>query len=285
MSSSLSMDVFNSGYKPIPGGPGWDDSTAATWPASTSTLISGEHDAVLVDALLTTEEGQRLAEWLHHTGKRLSAIFVTHGHGDHFFGAGPLLDAFPDAPLLASDQRVVDEARADATPEHLAFWNSWFAGQFSQSPAVPALTNSPEFDLEGHAILLRTIGRADAGVLNTIVHVPELQAICSGDIAYNNIHMWLRNSTPESRKTWLTSLDAVGALQPTTIITGHRDPDAPDDDATRVLDQSRRYIEDFDQAVASARTPAEVNDVMLTKYPDCGNRYTLFLAAASQFPS
>jgi hypothetical protein len=28
---------------------------------------------------------------------------------------------------------------------------------------------------------------------------------------------------------------------------GHKDPDAPDDDATRVLDPSRRYIEAFSQ--------------------------------------
>jgi hypothetical protein len=34
------------------------------------------------------------------------------------------------------------------------------------------------------------------------------------------------------------------------MIMGHKDPDAPDDNATRVLDQPRRYIEDFDQAVA-----------------------------------
>ena len=63
MASSLSIDVFNSGYKPIPGGPCWDDSTPATWPASTSTLISGDRDAVLVDALLTTGQGERLAVW------------------------------------------------------------------------------------------------------------------------------------------------------------------------------------------------------------------------------
>jgi hypothetical protein len=48
---------------------------------------------------------------------------------------------------------------------------------------------------------------------------------------------------------------------------GHKDPGAPDDDATRVLDQSRRYIEDFDQAVAKSSTPREVIDVMLAKYP------------------
>jgi len=82
---------------------------------------------------------------------------------------------------MASDQQVVDEARGQTTAEVMAIWNSWFAGQFSQSPAVPALTNSQEFDIEGHPLLFRTIGGAD-GALATIVHVPDLRAICSGDI-------------------------------------------------------------------------------------------------------
>jgi hypothetical protein len=63
MDSLLSIDVFNSGYKPVPGGPGWDDRVPATWPASTSTLISGDRDAVLTDTLLTTGQGERLAVW------------------------------------------------------------------------------------------------------------------------------------------------------------------------------------------------------------------------------
>jgi glyoxylase-like metal-dependent hydrolase (beta-lactamase superfamily II) len=284
MASSLSIDVFNSGYKPIPGGPGWDDSTPATWPASTSTLISGDRDALLVDALMTTSEGERLAAWVQNSGKRPHAIFVTHGHADHFFGAGPVLDAFPGAPLMACDQQVVDEARGQTTPQFMAAWNSWFAGQFSPSPVMPTLTSSQEFDLEGHPLLFRTIGDAD-GVLATIVHVPDMHAICSGDIVYNDIHMWLRRSTPASREAWLASLDAVAALKPSTIITGHKDPGAPDDNATRVLDQSRRYIEDFGQAVAKSSTAPEVIDAMLAKYPAHGNRYTLFVAAFSQFPS
>jgi hypothetical protein len=149
---------------------------------------------------------------------------------------------------------------------------------------VPVLFSSPAFDLEGHPLVFRTIGGAD-GVLATIVHVPDLQAICSGDIVYNNIHMWLWNSTPASREAWLASLDAVAALKPSTIVTGHKDPDAPDDDATRVLDQSRRYIENFDQTVAKSSTPVEVIDAMLAKYPAYGNRYTLFATAFTQFPS
>ena len=283
MTSSLSIDVFNSGYKPIPGGPGWDDSTPATWPASTATLISGDHDAVLVDALLTTTEGERLAAWVKNTGKQPQMIFVTHGHADHFFGAGPVLDAFPDAELLACDQQVVDEAKGQTTPNVMASWNSRFPGQLSPLPAVPAMASSLEVDLEGHRLLFRTIGRAD-GALATIVHMPDLQAVCSGDIVYNNIHMWLWNSTPQSREAWLTSLNAVAALDPSTIITGHKDPDAPDDSASRVLEQSRRYIEDFDETVAKSRTPREVIEAMLAKYPNYGNRYTLFAAAFTQFP-
>ena len=92
-------------YKPIPGGPGWDKSTPATWPATTSTLVSGERDAVLVDALITISEAERLTAWVKGTGKQLHAIFVTHGHAGHFSGAGLVLDAFPGAELISCDQR------------------------------------------------------------------------------------------------------------------------------------------------------------------------------------
>jgi hypothetical protein len=74
-------------------------------------------------------------------------------------------------------------------------------------------------------------------------------------------------------------------LEPARIITGHKDPDAPDDDAGRVLGQSRRYIEDFDQTVATSGAPDDVVSAMLDRYPGYGNLSTLLASANSQFPS
>jgi hypothetical protein len=100
----------------------------------TSTLISGDRDAVLVDALLTTSEGERLAAWVQNTGKRPRAFFVTQVTATTSSGPGQCWTPSPGARLLACDQQVVDEARGQTSPEGLAIWNSWFTGQFPPSP-------------------------------------------------------------------------------------------------------------------------------------------------------
>ena len=68
--AGLKIDIFNAGYRPVPSAvPVWPHGRQATWPATTSTLISGERDGVLVDALATKDESQELTEWLATTGK------------------------------------------------------------------------------------------------------------------------------------------------------------------------------------------------------------------------
>jgi hypothetical protein len=179
---------------------------------------------------------------------------------------------------------VADEAGQQVVPEGLAVWNSWFEGQFDENATVPAALVSGDLEIEGHPVKVSLAGQGD-GVLAAILHVPDLEMVCSGDVLYNNIHMWLWNSTAESRAGWLASMDAVAALNPKTIITGHKDPAAPDDDARRILDQSRAYIEDFEKALAAASSAPEVIDAMMKKYSAYGNPYTLFAAAWSQFAS
>jgi glyoxylase-like metal-dependent hydrolase (beta-lactamase superfamily II) len=93
-----------------------------------STLISGKRDAVLVDAFITVEQADALVDWVAASGKNLTTIYVTHGHGDHFFGIGALLDRFPNARVVATLD-VVKLMRQQASPEFVEnFWSVWFPG-------------------------------------------------------------------------------------------------------------------------------------------------------------
>jgi hypothetical protein len=106
------------------------------WPPISSTLISGERDAVLVDAPITVEQARALANWIAASEKNLTTIYATHGHGDHFFGVSTVLERFPAARFVARPE-VIKVMRQQASRESLAmFWNPRFPGQISSHLAI-----------------------------------------------------------------------------------------------------------------------------------------------------
>jgi len=96
MPSPLHLDVLVAPYKPIVGLIPPMSAGEATWPATSVSLITGERDAVLVDAALTPEDAEHIVTWIGATGKNLTTIYITHGHADHFFGLNTILGAFTD---------------------------------------------------------------------------------------------------------------------------------------------------------------------------------------------
>ena len=120
------------------------------WPPISSTLISGERDAVLVDTPITVEQARALANWVAASGKNLTTIYATHGHGDHFFGTSTVLERFPGARFVARPD-VIKVMRQQASPEFLAtFWNPRFPGQISSHLAIAEELTGNVIDLEGH---------------------------------------------------------------------------------------------------------------------------------------
>jgi glyoxylase-like metal-dependent hydrolase (beta-lactamase superfamily II) len=283
MPGSIALKVFLSRYKPFNGASRtWDPGKQATWPASTATLIEGENDAVLVDGLMTLAEGDELLAWIRQTGKRLTAAYVTHAHADHFFGLGPVLEGFPDARLVTHAE-VVRPAAEQVDPERLALWNSFFPGQIADHPATPIALPGNELRLEGHSLRCLHVGQSDVEQ-SSVVHVPQLDAVVAGDVAYNRVHMWLAGSDTKARAAWIESLNSIERQHPEIVIAGHKDPSAPDDAAARVLDESRQYITDFDDIVEASASAQEIVAKMLAKYPDLGNPYTLTFAADTHRP-
>jgi len=108
------------------------------WVANTVVLIYGESDAVLVDTFLSVDHTRELAVWIVATGKNLTTIYVTHAHGDHFFGIGMLEERFPQAKAVATAD-VIDGMRRQISPEFMStVWNPRFPGQIPERPTVAA---------------------------------------------------------------------------------------------------------------------------------------------------
>src|SRR5258708_21128871 len=88
------------------------------WDPTTSTLIFGARDAVLVDPLMTVREATALADWVALHDRRLTTIYITHGHGDHYLGLSVVLDHFPDARAIATAE-TVEQMRQQMAPQAL----------------------------------------------------------------------------------------------------------------------------------------------------------------------
>lgn len=77
---------------------------------------------MLSDALMTIDQPRGLANWITASGKNLTTVYITHGHGDHWLGLGAVLERFPDARTVALPT-VVEYIQA-STPQRLATWNA-----------------------------------------------------------------------------------------------------------------------------------------------------------------
>jgi glyoxylase-like metal-dependent hydrolase (beta-lactamase superfamily II) len=114
-SNTLSVNVFTAPGKAMVGERPRPFGEALGFDPITSTLIFGEHDAVLVDAMMTGAEAEALADWVALHNRNLETIYITHGHFDHFYGLSILLDRFPGARAIATPKTSsVRNARINA---------------------------------------------------------------------------------------------------------------------------------------------------------------------------
>src|SRR3954464_15417267 len=70
----------------------------------TATLITGQNEALLIDAGFTRADGHRLAAAVLDSGKQLTTVVISHADPDFYFGAEVIADSFPGARFLATPE-------------------------------------------------------------------------------------------------------------------------------------------------------------------------------------
>ncbi len=265
--SVLNYDVFTAPEKPFVAPPP-NLGDAPAWDPTTSTLIFGARDAVLVDPLMTVPEATALADWVGLHDRNLTTIYITHGHGDHYLGLPAVLDQFPGARVTASPGtlRHMQQQDTQALDDSL---RARFPGQIADAVPLPEPLDSPELQLEGSPNEVIETGHTDT-LDTTSLHVPDLGLVVSGDVAYNHCHMYVGDSTTDSRAEWMAALDRLAALKPTAVVAGHKDPTEGNPPA--ILAESRDYLEYYGQLREDGLAEQQLFDAMVDRYPSWVSR-------------
>jgi len=198
-----------------------------------ATLIFGKRDAVLVDALLTIDQAVALVNWIAASGKNLTTIYATHGHGDHFFGVSTVLERFPNARFVARPD-VIKIMRQQTSPETWNVrWKARFPGQISDRFIIAEELTGSTIDLEGQELVSIPLGHTDIDN-TTCLHIPSIGLVVAGDAAYNGVHLYLAESNLHTRREWIAALDTIESLNPRAVIAGHKRPG--NDDSPKIIE-------------------------------------------------
>ncbi len=250
----LKLDIFNPGE-------------TAIFPVA-SVLVTGAHDAILVDAQFSRAEALKLVERVRASGKHLTTVYISHSDPDFYFGLDVIQDAFPDAKIVATAQTVATmRSKADAKR---AYWGPILKDNAPQRIVYPQALVGNTLTLEGQLLIVS--GPTPA---RSYVWVPSIKAVLGGVAVFGDLHLWVADTqTAQSRQAWQATLTEIAARKPVTVVPGHFKPGTPM--TLESVGYTSVYLTRFEAETERAATSAELIAAMQRQYPSAG------LAAALQ---
>ena len=88
--------------------------------------------------------------------------------------------------------------------------------------------------LEGHELVAVELGHTDTDY-TTCLNVPSIGLMVAGDAAYNDVHLYLAESNPQTRQEWISALDKIESLNPRAVVATHKRPE--NDDNPRIIEE------------------------------------------------
>lgn len=243
-----------------------------------STLVTGARDAVLIDGAFTLADARKIVDQVRASGKNLTTVYVTHGHPDHYFGLVVIKEAFPKARFVALPATVA--AIQQTWESKVAQWIPLYKDAITSAPVLPGALEGNAIMLEGQRLeIVGPVQGDDAE--NSYVWIPSLRAVITGDIVYSGVFVWTAETDTAARTRWVATLDGLTALHPAVVVPGHQTPEKGATAASIAF--TREYLRAFDQALASATTPEQLQAKMKDKYPTLALDIILSIGAEAAF--
>ncbi|WP_122769889.1 MBL fold metallo-hydrolase [Pseudomonas viridiflava] len=256
----LKIDVYNPAEKAI-------------FPVS-SELITGQHDAVLIDAQFQRNDAEALVQKIKASGKKLTTVYISHSDPDYYFGLDVIQAAFPEAKIVASEPTV--KAIKASMQGKLAYWGPILKDNAPAKLVLPDVLKGDHLTLEGQPLEIK--GLQGPAPQRSYVWIPSLKAVVGGVVVSSGIHVWVADTqTPKSRQDWLAALKGIEALKPTTVIPGHYLGEVPE--GTKAVTFTADYLKSFEEHAAKTRDSAALIDAMKKAWPQLAEPSSLELSA------
>jgi glyoxylase-like metal-dependent hydrolase (beta-lactamase superfamily II) len=260
----LKLEVYNPGVNSM-------------FPVS-SEIVTGQAEAVLIDAQFQRNDAEALVQKIKATGKKLTTVYISHSDPDYYFGLDVVQAAFPDAKIVATPQTVAAiQASKDGK---LAHWGPVLKDNAPKALVVPEALAGDSITLEGRKI--QVVGLDGPTPERSFAWIPSLKAVVGGIPVSANIHVWVADTqTPQSRRDWLQTLDRIAALHPKTVVPGHYLPNANGSAPYTVASVkfTRSYLQAFEIEAAKAEDSGELVAAMKKRYPALKDASSLELGA------
>ena len=228
-----------------------------------SVIIEGAHEVMLVDAQLTKTSAEKVLQEIKGTKKPLSIIYITHEHADHFLGLEVFKEAYPRVRIIANSA-VVDRINK-VYQEKLDKWKKVLGpGATSHVVAISKFdANFIKFEGSKIEVLKNIQGDTDE---NSMLWIPGQRILISGDVSFNDMHVYTAETDSKARAQWLNSLNRIRALKPSVVIPGHSKVGAPLDASTAV-DFTENYLLAFEEELKKAKDPDSLINTMKERFP------------------
>ncbi|WP_207282287.1 MBL fold metallo-hydrolase [Pseudomonas sp. FW300-N2F2] len=229
-----------------------------------SVVVEGDNELLLIDAQLTRANALEVLNLIRSLKKDLKQIYITHEHADHFLGLEVFKDAFPRVEILANSK--VASRIDEVYKAKLEKWHGLLSSKAATREVPITRFDGDQLSIEGTKIEIRKHLQGDTDE-NSYLWFPKERVAVVGDMAYDQMHVYTVETTPESRKRWVQNLDALAQLTPNIVIPGHNFPNKKLD-AYSAINFTKQYLLAFEEELSKSKNRAELQNRMKTKYPD-----------------
>ncbi|HVI41935.1 MAG TPA: MBL fold metallo-hydrolase [Anaerovoracaceae bacterium] len=232
--------------------------------AVASVIVLGKEEAVLLDTQWTLSNAHRVVAEILETGRKLTKVFISHAHPDHYFGSEVYQDAFPDAKIYALPEDIITINRE--LFGKLEHWQTVIGKRNCPHKPLNLIPFEDEYiEIEGEKIEVYKKVWGDLKY-NTMIYIPSIKTLYGSDVLFNQAHPFTCEVSAKGRAKWRAEMDRFEKFNAEVIIPGHAKPGVEFNKKT--FQFMRDYIDATEEEMASTSDAANFYYNMAMRFPE-----------------